>query len=698
MNGSAKIQAQHRERQAVVYLRQSTPKQVLNNRESAVNQRALCGRLIELGWHKSQIAVVDDDQGKSGTHTGDRAGFQRLVAEVSLRRVGIIMGYEASRLSRNCADWHRLLELCALFDTLIADVDGIYHPRDFNDRLLLGLKGTLSEAELHSIRLRLDAGRLSKAKRGELIQPLPTGLNREPDGKVCFDPDQAVQDRLRLVFSKYLEVGSVRKVLRFFVQQRLKLPRRQIAGRFSGMVLWREPSTYMLLDMLQNPAYAGAFAYGRRQGCTKRSGSDRLTVSRLRHRRGEWLALVQDVYQAYITWETYEAIQLRLTENARSMADQMAKKSEPRRGAALLTGLVRCGRCGGAMSVVYKGGPRARFVYRCNRLTTRHGQPSCQHLSGSPIDDAVVHEFFEALRPAAIDAWEAVRAQEAKHAGDLRRHLLQEVERLRYAAARAERQYDCVDPENRLIARSLEKKWETALAELAEAQGRLTEVDAHRTKSVAVPAELRAAFTDAGRRLPELWPQLSAEARKELLRALVTGVNLKRADNGVVQIRIVWRGGLVSETTARVVISTRRHSAMERSIVARIGELTAQGLRDAAIAERLNQEGCYPCRRAAFNEQAVYNLRYRYGIVLGFAQLRRGVLPDGYTIRAMARLIGVQPWWIYDGIYSGHIRVAKDVFFGCYLFPKTKEAVRQMKLLKLHKIDQVYFTEGHCDG
>jgi DNA invertase Pin-like site-specific DNA recombinase len=695
MNGSAKIQTHHRERKAVVYLRQSTSKQVLNNRESVVNQRALCGRLLELGWPKNQVIVLDDDQGKSGTHAGDRAGFQRLVADVSLRRVGIIMGYEVSRLSRNCADWHRLLELCALFDTLIGDADGIYHPRDFNDRLLLGLKGTLSEAELHSLRLRLDAGRLSKAKRGELIQPLPTGLLREADGAVYFDPDQAVQDRLRLVFSKYLELGSVRKVLRFFVRHQLKLPRRQIAGRFCGQVLWREPSSDMLLNILQNPAYAGAFAYGRRQGCTKRSDGARSTVSRLRHRREEWLALVRDVYPAYITWEAFEQIQARLTENARSMADQRVKKPEPRNGAALLTGLVRCGMCGGAMSVIYKGGPRNRFNYVCDRLTKQYGKPSCQHLSGAPIDDAVVQEFFEALQPAAIDAWEAVQDQQTKRAQDLRQHLLQEIERLRYAAARAERQYDCVDPDNRLIASSLEKKWEAALAELAAAQERLAEIDAQRSSGTGVSPQLQAAFTDVGRRLPELWPQVSAVARKELLRTLVTGVNLKRADNGVVLIRVVWRGGLVSEATARVAISTRRHSVQEQKIVARIRELTAQGLRDEAIAARLNRDGYYPCRRATFNAQAIYTIRYRHGIVRGFAPLRRGILPGGYTIRAMAQLVGVKSSWIYHGIHRGRIRVPKDAFFGCYLFPKRKEAVRQMKLLKQHKIDQVSFIEEH---
>jgi len=694
MNGSAKIQSHHRERKAVVYLRQSTPKQVLNNRESIVNQRALCGRLLDLGWPKNQIITLEDDLGKSGTHTGDRADFQRLVAEVSLRRVGIIVGYEVSRLSRNCADWHRLLELCALFDTLIGDADGIYHPRDFNDRLLLGLKGTLSEAELHSLRLRLDAGRLSKAKRGELIQPLPTGLLREDDGAVCFDPDQAVQERLRLAFSKFLQLGSVRKVLRFLVQHQLKLPRRQIAGRFAGQVLWREPSSDMLLNILQNPAYAGAFAYGRRQGCMKRADDGaRLTVSRLRHRRKEWLALVPDVYPAYITWEAFEQVQARLTENAQGLA--RVKKREPRNGAALLTGLVRCGMCGGAMSVIYKGGPRNRFNYVCSRLTQRYGKPSCQHLSGAPIDDAVVQEFFEALQPAAIDAWEAVQGQQTKQAQDLRQHLLQDIERLQYAAARAERQYDCVDPDNRLIARSLEKKWEAALAELATAQERLAETDNQRSGETSLSPELRAAFTDVGRRLPELWPQISAVARKDLLRTLVTSVNLKRAENGVVQIRLVWRGGLVTETRAHVAISTRRHSVLEQKIVARIRELTAEGLNDMAIAERLNREGYYPCRRATFNECAIYNIRYRYNIVLGFAQLRRGVLPDGYTVRAMAELVGVKPSRIYHAIHRGQIRVPKDAFFGCYLFPKTKEAIRQMKLLKQHKIHEVSFIEGH---
>jgi DNA invertase Pin-like site-specific DNA recombinase len=285
MNGSTKIQPSHRQRQAVVYLRQSTPKQVVKNCESAINQRALRGRLLALGWRKDQILLIDEDQGQSGKQTAGREGFQRLVADVGLRKVGLIIGTEVSRLSRNCVDWHRLLELCALFDTLIADADGIYNPRDFNDRLLLGLKGTLSEAELHSIRLRLDAGRLSKAGRGELTQHLPTGYLRDAGGVVQLDPDQSVRDRIQLVFSKFQELGSAQKVLREMVKSGLKLPRRQTSGLYAGNVLWKEPNSQVLLSLLKNPAYAGAFCYGRRIADPTRQVPGRPATGRIRQPR-----------------------------------------------------------------------------------------------------------------------------------------------------------------------------------------------------------------------------------------------------------------------------------------------------------------------------------------------------------------------------------------------------------------------------
>ncbi len=620
MNGSSKIQPTHRQRQAVVYLRQSSPKQVLQNGESAINQRALRGRLLDLGWRKDQIVLIDDDQGQSAKQAAGREGFQRLVADVGLRKVGLIIGTEVSRLSRNCADWHRLLELCALFDTLIADTDGVYNPRDFNDRLLLGLKGTLSEAELHSIRLRLDAGRLSKAGRGELVQHLPTGLVRDADGVAQFDPDQGVQDRIRLVFAKFRELGSAQKVLRYLAAHGLKLPRRQTSGLYAGRVLWKEPNSPVLLSLLKNPAYAGAFAYGRRIADPARQVPGRPATGKVRQPQDRWLALVKDVYPAYITWEEHERVLATIEENRQTMAERLTRKQAIRRGAALLTGLVRCGRCGHAMYVAYK---ENRFQYICQNASAKYAKANCQYLAGRAVDEAVVQEFFRVLQPAEIDAMERVDAKQAEHRRELEHHLEQEVRRLEYAAKRAERQYDSVDPENRLIASTLEKRWEDALVELEQSKTRLAELKARCPQPVPIPAELRAAFADAGRRLPEVWERLPVEARKTLLRTLVAGVNLSRDETGVVRIRVAWRGGLVSERSIGVPIVTIRDTERERSVMARIRDLIDAGQNDAAIAEQLNREGCRPCRGAAFTPAIVLKMRRRHHILTGLEKVRR---------------------------------------------------------------------------
>ena len=695
MNGSIKIQPTHHERQAIVYIRQSDPQQVLKNRESGFNQRALRERLLELGWKKHQVVVIDEDQGQSGKETTARAGFQALVAAISLRKVGIVMGYEVSRLSRNSADWQQVLQLCSLFDTLIGDADGIYNPRDFNDKLLLGIKGQISEAELHSLRLRLDAGRLSKAKRGELIHHLPTGLERGGDGQVHFDPDTSVQTRIGLVFRAFQDLGSAQKVLRHLVKHGLKLPRRHRAGLYAGELLWKEASISAVHAILKNPAYAGAFAYGRRRADPSRQVAGRRGTGRLRQPRERWLVLVHDIYPAYITWPEYERIQDQIAQNRQKMMERLTRKQALRQGAALLTGLVRCGMCGHTMQVSYK---ERRFQYQCCAAQSRYAKPNCQYLSGRAIDTAVVEEFFRVLQPAEIDALERVSRRQAGHQQELIRHLEQEVKRLQYAAGRAERQYNSVDPENRLIAATLEKKWESALAEQEQAKARLAEALARVPEPVAIPPELRAAFADVGGRLPEIWPGLSAETKKRLLRTLVTGVNLHRNDNGMVQIRIVWCGGLVSEHHVHLPVSTRRRSEIERKIVARIEELAEQGLRDEALAERLNQEGFYPCRGAAFTPQIVLKLRSRYDIRIGLGRLRRGDQPHGYTITAMARLLKVDPAWIYRALNDGRLQMERDLHFGCYLFPHTHEAVQNMQRLRKGEICHVTFLKEHSDG
>lgn len=695
MNGSAKILATHRERQAVVYLRQSSTKQVLENRESALNQRALSERLIQLGWKKSQIVVIDEDQGQSGKHATTREGFQKVVAQVSLRQIGIVMGLEVSRLSRNCADWHRMLELCGLFDTLIADADGVYHPRDFNDRLLLGLKGTMSEAELHSLRLRLDGGRLSKAKRGELVQHLPTGYVRGDDGQVHLDPNAAVQERIRLVFAKFLELGSSHKVLRFLAKNQLQLPRRQTSGLHAGEVLWKAPSGAALLSLLKNPAYAGAFAYGRRIVDHTKQTPGRPATGRLRRPRTEWLALVKDVYPTYITWAQHEQILDTIERNRRLMDERFTKSQTSNPGAAMLSGLVRCGHCGRAMGVCYKDN---RFQYACTAASNHYAQRTCQFLQGKAIDALVVQEFLLALDPAQIDALAEVQARQIARHRELVKHLEQEAQRLEYAAKRAEKQYDHVDPENRLIAATLEKKWESALAEWRQLHERCAQAKSQCPTAIEIPMELRDAFADVGKNLPRLWPEFGVEMRKRLLRALIVNVHLCRQDTGRMRIRIVWRGGLVTEKVIHVAVSSIRHSEVEKRIAARIRQLAEAGHNDHAIVERLNHEDDRPCRGESFTVSIVLKLRTRYGIRLNFGRARLGGLDAGYTMLEMSRLLKVDGNWLYRAIRDGRLEIEKHPQYGCYLFPKKDDVIVRMKQLRDGKIAHVSFRKGHQHG
>jgi DNA invertase Pin-like site-specific DNA recombinase len=528
------IQPHHLTRRAAIYVRQSSPHQVLTNTESQRLQYAMRQRARELGWHEEDVLVVDDDTGRSATTTAGRLGFQQLAAQVGLGTIGVIVSYEATRLARNCTHWYQLLDLCGRAGCLIADRDGVYDPASVNGRLLLGLKGAISELELHTLRGRLTAGILSKAQRGELALTLPTGLVRRDDGGVDKHPDQEVRDRILLVFDTLLEKKALTQMLHHFRDRHLAVPRRD---RYCT-IQWKRPTINNLGSMVRNPAYAGAFVYGRTR-------SIRAENTGKRHQRllrpNQWRIVVRDRYPAYISWETYQRIQQMLHDN-HAEYDRNKTRGVPRDGQALLHGIVYCGECGHKLCVQYKGGAQ----YVCDQLRQQQGEPVCQRLPGSPIDEQVVRWFFEALTPTAIDLsaqmlTEADSRRMAVHAAQR-----QQLQRLRYAASRAERQYQQVDPENRLIAAELERRWEVVLRELRAAEEQLAHDEQH-APVWAIPADLLEALHDIGPRLPELWEQqglLSTAQKKSLLRALIDKVVVhrlggRRGDH--VHVRVVWR-------------------------------------------------------------------------------------------------------------------------------------------------------------
>lgn len=404
LSGQQKVKAPHLQRLAYVYIRQSSPKQVLHNKESQIYQRLLAQRAEALGWKPERIRIIDTDLAQSGQESTYRTGFQELVTEVSFGHVGIVCGYEVSRLARNNSDWYQLLDLAAVFDTLIADNDGVYDPRLYNDRLLLGLKGAMSEAELHLLRQRLEGGRLSQVRRGEYRQRLPTGLVRLQDGTVVKEPDEQVRHVLELVFAKFEELGTAYQVLHYLRWEGILLPRRQTSGLHAGELLWKPPTDAAIREILHNPAYAGAFAYGRRQADPIQCQPGRPGMGRVAKPMAEWICLKQDVYPAYITWEQYLVNQERLCQNrAQFLADTKQAQGAAREGSALLQGLAVCGICGRRMSVLYKHTAR----YECSSGRER-GEKACQFVRGPLVDDVVIEAFFQALAPAQLDALAAI--------------------------------------------------------------------------------------------------------------------------------------------------------------------------------------------------------------------------------------------------------------------------------------------------
>ena len=526
---ASKVTAAHLSRTALLYVRQSSLKQVLHNTESAIRQYDLRGKAIALGWDANQITVIDIDQGHSGASAADREGFQHLVAEVSLGRAGIVLGLECSRLARNSADWHQLLELCGVTGTLICDEDGLYDPRNFNDRLLLGMKGQLSEAELHFIKARLRGGQLSKARRGELIMPLPAGLVYDPAGHVILDPDTAVQGAVSHLFTTFEATGSATACVKAFRTAGLSFPWRHLKGPRKGEVDWQPLAHHTVLRVLHNPRYAGAFTYGRRTSQVLPGGK---TASRQLPRE-EWTSFIPGAHAGYITLDQYNANLARLAGNAAAHGRDRAA-GPPREGAALLQGIVVCGRCGNRMTVRYhQRGGKDLPTYVCQRDGIENGRPICAAIPGHTLDDHVGTLLIDTLTPLAVEAALQVSAELQQRAAEADALRAAHVERARYHSDLARRRYLAVDPANRLVADTLEAGWNTALRALNQAQedydtarkqhtGQLT--DAQKTR-------IGQLVTD----LPGIWndPGTPARERKRIARLLLTDVTVTRTTSTI---------------------------------------------------------------------------------------------------------------------------------------------------------------------
>jgi DNA invertase Pin-like site-specific DNA recombinase len=604
----SKIGADHRDRLAVVYVRQSTLRQVEHNTESARLQYALAERAAELGWAPSRVLVIDEDMGHSAGGAQQRPGFGRLVSEVGLGHVGIVLGIEMSRLARSGRDWHQLLELCALSRTLLADPDAVYDPTDHNDRLLLGLKGTISEAELWLIKQRMWGGRIAKAKRGELVVDPPIGYLRRASGEIVLDPDAQAQAVVRLVFAKFVQLGTLHAVLAWLVAQGIELGGRELHGVDRGELVWRRPNRTILRNMIRNPIYAGVYAYGRKR-IEFAAGHRR---ERVLNDPADWLVYLPDRLPAYISVEQWRRNLAMLAAN-RSTA---ASAGSARPGTALLSGLVVCARCARRMTVTYPSG-RARQVYHCRWEQAHYGGRSCQQLAGACLDTYVSDLVLAALSPAGLQACLAAAQQIEHDRAAVDNIWRQRLERADYTVDRARRCYQAAEPENRLVVRQLEADWEQALTARESLRGDYTRflATAARTLTDAEQASIQALATD----LPAVWHAATTTNadRKRLIRLVIKEISVEVVgDSEQVDVTVTWIGG--HTTTGRIVRPVARLEQLSfyPQLIARIRQLAQSGMTAKTIAERINAEGFHPAKRAdTFSAQAIHTLLRRQGLL-----------------------------------------------------------------------------------
>jgi DNA invertase Pin-like site-specific DNA recombinase len=655
MREHSKITVEHLRRDAIVYVRQSTPGQVLHHRESTDRQYKLRDMAVSFGWRPDQVKIIDEDLGVSGDGTADRSGFDRIIRDVGLGLIGIVLGLEVSRLARNNADFYKLLDLCGAKNTLIGDADGIYHPSLQNDRMLLGLKGAMSESELHTLRARLTGGLINKALRGELRFALPIGLVwGEAEGEILLDSDESVRGAIQMVFSRFAEFGSARRVWQSFLSEGRRFPQRSTAR---PEIRWSEPLYATIQRALVNPLYAGAYVFGKRRQERYVDEDGHIRKRSISVPRDQWIVFIPDHHKGYIDWDTFEANRKRLDQNTRARGGRpgQGRGRAVREGAALLQGLGVCGVCGRRLFVYYKG-RKSTPAYHCTGTSIANGlSNNCLRIGAAQIDAAISGAFLAAITPAAMEASQlALKQFESDRDATLAQFRL-DVERARYEAQRAERRYRAVDPENRLVARGLEAEWEKALQELQRAETEFAIRERERPRTLT--PEERAAITSLGNDINRVWsaPTTSDRDRKELLHALIEDVTLKvDGEENKARLALRWRGGLLTDID--VDLSNIRHQPALKTdedtidLLRRLAPLYP----DPTIASIFTRQGRRTATGLPFTADRVARLRAELRI-LGFDPKQRVEDGELMSIGAAARELNIAPSTLHRWVNEGYI-------------------------------------------
>jgi DNA invertase Pin-like site-specific DNA recombinase len=648
---NSKITERHRSRLAYIYIRQSTPGQVLHHQESTERQYALRGMALELGWSESAIRTLDRDLGMTGTEMTRREDFKTLVADVSMGQVGAVFALEVSRLARSNLDWHRLLELCALTATLVIDEDGCYDPSDFNDGLLLGLKGTMAQAELHFLHARLQGGKLNKAKKGELRFPLPVGYGYDDQGRIVPDADAEVRGAVEMMFRLFRETGSAYAVVHRFTEWGLRFPKRAYGGAWDGKIIWGRLSHSRVLGVLKNPSYAGIYVFGRYQYRREINLDGEVRKRMQAVAMADWRVSLQQHHEGYITVEEFLKNRERLQKN-RTNGEETVLSGSAREGLALLQGLLLCGHCGHALTVRYRSNGGICPTYQCNRLR-REGlsTKSCMVFRSDLLDGVIAEEVLKALKPAELElALAALHELESRDQTVLRQWQMR-LERAEYETALAERRYQEVDPANRLVAGTLERRWNDALVHLEDLKKEAAEFQ-RQEAHVATPeqkAKVMALATD----LPRLWhaPTTRSKDRKRMLRLLIKEITVEKpADQKRLLVHIRWPGGACSDVSVQLPLNIADRVRYPSAVINKVREL-ARHLPDTEIADELNQEALVSAKGLPYTSKIIQWIRCRYRIPA--AELKR---PEELTVRQVAEKFGTSDQVVYYWIDHGVIR------------------------------------------